>query len=408
MPVNRPQNRDKRKYITLKFTLLIDKRNLISSMENELYIRELIIKEHFGIISEAEQLELDAILASGAEARKIREEIQEVPADDARQYLENVNLQAGLENVFERYNAQKARRRMRTRWVSAAALLAAVAVGAYLWMPGKKASLQPQQIARVANGSATLQLANGQVITMSDSGHQNINLQNTNVQNNNRVLKFDAQDTEGATGWNTLTVPPTLDYQVVLSDGTQVWLNSTSRIRFPFKFPGNQREVFIEGEAYFTVKQDATRPFIVHAGQADIQVLGTSFNVNAYRATQVITSLVQGKVAVQSGSSKLLLDPGKEVVVATGEPLVMRDFDQQTTLAWRQGEHYFRDASIREIGEMMSRWYNVDLVIDNPEAGNMRLRGKLYRHRPLQNFLDQLNSLGLVQFYWKNNVLHCK
>lgn len=378
-------------------------------MENELYIRELIIKEHFGLISEEEQLELDGILAISEEARKIREEVQQVPADDAREYLENVNLQAGLDNVYERYNTQRARRRNRNRLVSAAALLAAVAVGAYIWMPGKKATLQQQQqTAQAAEGSATLQLANGQVITMSDSGHQHINLQNTNVQNNNRVLKFDVQDNEGATGWNTLTVPPTLDYQVVLSDGTQVWLNSTSKIRFPFKFPGNQREVFIEGEAYFTVKQDATRPFIVHAGQADIQVLGTSFNVNAYRATQVITSLVQGKVAVQSGTGKLLLDPGKEVVVATGEPLVMRDFDQQTTLAWRQGEHYFRDASIREIGEMMSRWYDVDLVIDNPEAGNMRLRGKLYRHRPLQNFLDQLNSLGLVQFYWKNNVLHCK
>ncbi|SIO37460.1 FecR family protein [Chitinophaga niabensis] len=377
-------------------------------MENELYIRELIIKEHFGLISEEEQLELDGILATSEEARKIREEVQQVPSDEAREYLENVDLEAGLDNVYERYHTQRARRRNRIRWVSAAALLAAVAVGAYIWMPGKKAALQPQQIAQATEGSATLQLANGQVITMSDSGQQNINLQNTNVQNNNRVLKFDAKDNEGATGWNTLTVPPTLDYQVVLSDGTQVWLNSTSKIRFPFKFPGDQREVFIEGEAYFTVKQDAARPFIVHAGQADIQVLGTSFNVNAYRATQVITSLVQGKVAVQSGSGKLLLAPGKEVVVATGEPLVMRDFDQQTTLAWRQGEHYFRDASIREIGEMMSRWYDVDLVIDNPEAGNMRLRGKLYRHRPLQSFLDQLNSLGLVQFYWKNNVLHCK
>lgn len=377
-------------------------------MENELYIRELIIKEHFGIISEDEQLELDAILASSAEARLIREEIQQVPADDARQYLENVNLKAGLDDVFERYNIQRARR-TRKRWLAAASFAAAIAIGTYLWLPGKNDTNQPPQLAQhTAEGSATLQLANGQVITMSDSGHQNINLQNTSVQNNNRVLKFDAQDTEGATGWNTLTVPPTLDYQVVLSDGTQVWLNSTSKIRFPFKFPGNQREVFIEGEAYFTVKQDATRPFIVHAGQADIQVLGTSFNVNAYKATQVITSLVQGKVAVQSGSNKLLLNPGKEVVVATGEPLTMRDFDEETTLAWRQGEHYFRDASIREIGEMMSRWYDVDLVIDNPEAGNMRLRGKLYRHRPLQTFLDQLNSLGLVQFYWKNNVLHCK
>ncbi len=377
-------------------------------MENELYIRELIIKEHFGLISEKEQLELDGILATSEEARKIREEVQQVPSDEAREYLENVDLQAGLDNVYERYNTQRIRRRNRMRLISAAALLAAVAVGAYIWMPGKKATLQPQQTAQAAEGSATLQLANGQVITMSDSGQQSINLQNTNVQNNNRVLKFDVQDNEGATGWNTLTVPPTLDYQVVLSDGTQVWLNSTSKIRFPFKFPGDQREVFIEGEAYFTVKQDAARPFVVHAGQADIQVLGTSFNVNAYRATQVITSLVQGKVAVQSGSRKLVLDPGKEVVVATGEQLVMRDFDQQTTLAWRQGEHYFRDASIREIGEMMSRWYDVGLVIDNPEAGNMRLRGKLYRHQPLQSFLDQLNSLGLVKFYWKDNVLHCK
>src|SRR5689334_11238856 len=128
-------------------------------MENELYIRELIIKEHFGIISEEEQLELDGILASSEEARKIREEVQQVPSDDAREYLANVNLQAGLDDVYERYNAQRAKRRNRNRWISAAALLAAVAVGAYIWAPGKKAALQQQQIAQSAQGSATLQLA---------------------------------------------------------------------------------------------------------------------------------------------------------------------------------------------------------------------------------------------------------
>lgn len=372
-------------------------------MENEIYIRELLVKEHFGLITEEEQLQLDAILATSEEVQALRSEIRSIPKDAALEHMHQMDDQAGLQELLYRHQ-QRRRRRTRNRLAAAVVIVAGIAfAGSYFFRPSPSSVQTAANGTDSAAGGATLQLANGRIIRMNDTGLQSIAADNATLSNNNRVLSI--QEQSGSTdGWNTLTVPPKLDYQVKLADGTQVWLNSTSSIRFPFAFTGKYREVYVEGEAYFKVKQDAARPFLVHAGQADVLVLGTDFNVNAYTPTRVVTSLVSGKVSI----NEKVLQPGKEAVVATGKPVLIQDFDMENTLSWRQGIHYFRDASIRELSTMLSRWYDVELVIDNPDVAKVQMRGKLFRHEPLQTFLDQLNATGTVQFYWQGKVLHCK
>src|SRR5690606_25037817 len=128
--------------------------------------------------------------------------------------------------------------------------------------------------------------------------------------------KLDYQSSNTSLEWNIISVPFKRDYKLILSDGTEVWLNSLSNLRFPFNFIGEKREVFLEGEAYFKVAKD-TKPFIVHVGETDIKVLGTSFNINS-DGTQVITSLVEGSVLNSAGNESVLLKPGYQSIF---EPL---------------------------------------------------------------------------------------
>lgn len=373
---------------------------LIEHMENEIYIRELLVKEHFGLITEEEQLQLDAILAVSTEAQALREEIRSLPKDEALAHMERMDDSAGMQELL-RLHQHRRTRRTRALRIIAACITAGIAItGIYLLQSPRT----PENTAAITiDGGATLQLANGQIIRMQDSGLQSVTADDATLNNENRVLSIAAKGT-AAEGWNTLTVPPKLDYRLVLSDGTKVWLNSTSKIRFPFAFTGQYREVYIEGEAYFEVQQDAGKPFMVHAGQADVLVLGTAFNVNAYTPTRVITSLVSGKVSI----NEQVLQPGREAIVATGEPVTIRDFDAATSLSWREGIHHFRNSSIRDIAAVINRWYDVELVIDNPGAAALQMRARLIRNEPLQTFIDKLNATGVVHFYWQGKVLHCK
>lgn len=369
-------------------------------MENEIYIRELLVKEHFGDITEEEQIALDAILVSSEEARALREEIQAMPKEEALEHMRHMDDTYDLLELQQRHAARLRSNRIK-RIVAYAIVTGAIFAGAYLYITPKE-TVAPVVI-QEDKGSATLQLANGQIFRMQDSGMQHIKAGNATVSNSNRVLSF--KDQKGpAEGWNTLTVPPKLDYQVVLADGTKVWLNSTSRIRFPFAFKGERREVYIEGEAYFDVAHDAAHPFLVHAGQADVLVLGTAFNVNAYTPTRVITSLVNGKVSINDE----ILQPGKQAIIATGKPIQIQDFDVANTLAWQQGIYYFNDASMFDIAAILSRWYDTRLIIDDTQVRKIRLCGKLLRNEPLQSILNKLKATGDVEFYREGNVLHCR
>lgn len=374
---------------------------------DDIDILDLLLKEHYGLINDQERQKLNEILAASEEARAMQRDVQAIPEEEARSLMNKVNIADSYDDIMKRDRRYRFRKTA-TRLAVAAAVAGLIATG--IWWGKTPAGTQTSLHAQTGySRQITLRLADGQLIELKDSGSQAITAGNASLQNNNRTLQFSSLASKGEAhvGWNTLTVPVKLDYQVRLSDGTTVWLNSTTTMRFPFSFNGNSREVYIDGEAYFKIAPDAKKPFIVHSGNNSIRVLGTEFNVNSYKKGTVVTSLVQGKVAVSVGDERIELQPGKETI-SSGNAIKVDEFDAGTTLGWRQGIHYFRDASMSEIAEMVARYFDVKMVIDNEQTAKERLRGKLFRHQPLQNFVEVVNAIGRVELYWKNSELHCR
>jgi hypothetical protein len=166
-----------------------------------------------------------------------------------------------------------------------------------------------------------------------------------------------------AIAYNTMSTPRGRQFQLVLPDGTKVWLNAASSLRYPTSFTGNDRKVEINGEAYFEVAKDVQRPFLVKINEeTEVEVLGTDFNVNAYRDEPVIaTTLLEGAVRVVLKKKVQLLSPGQQVQVkGTGLKLI-KEADVAQAVAWKNGAFSFVNADLPTVMRQVARWYNVDV-----------------------------------------------
>lgn len=161
----------------------------------------------------------------------------------------------------------------------------------------------------------------------------------------------------------------------------------------------------MDGEAYFIIKKAASQPFIVHTPNGDIRVLGTEFNVNTYNRGITKASLVQGAIAFKKGTDSVRLRPGTEVV-AEGDQHRITDFEKEVTLSWMNGIFFFHNAPLSEIADMINRWFDVPVVIDNPELASQLFTGNLDKSRPLEAFLQLLKNTVDARYYYTDNVLH--
>ncbi|MCF2446972.1 FecR domain-containing protein [Dyadobacter sp. CY345] len=161
---------------------------------------------------------------------------------------------------------------------------------------------------------------------------------------------------------NMLSTPKGGQYEIVLPDGSKVWLNSSSSIKFPAIFSKNERKVEVTGEVYFEVVKDKTRPFKVSFLENEIEVLGTSFNVMAYTdEVSSKTTLVEGSVSLKNNRSQTRLNPGQQASVETSGKISRKEVDVDEAIAWKKGQFYFRDASIEEVMKKAARWYDIDI-----------------------------------------------
>lgn len=191
--------------------------------------------------------------------------------------------------------------------------------------------------------------------------------------------------------WNTVTVPPQTDYHIKLSDGTEVHLNASSSLRFPFIFSGKTREVYLEGEAYFAVAHNAAQPFIVHTGTASVIALGTAFNVNSYDNKVMTTSLVQGTVITDVGDSlDVTLKPGYEAIYRPGEPFKVKRFDETVTLGWREGIYRFVNKPLEDIRPVVMRWFGLKVDFAAPAMAHHSFSANLDKDQPLVSFLNEV------------------
>ncbi|WP_127125233.1 FecR family protein [Pseudoflavitalea rhizosphaerae] len=258
---------------------------------------------------------------------------------------------------------------LRKWWWAAASVILLLGIGTYLWVNKNNSSVEAVAKNKIpiqpGKSGAVLTLADGQQVLLDSAGNGVIAIQ----QGSKAVMQdgqLSYQRSEGKTAaveHNTMSTPRGRQFRLSLPDGTQVWLNSASSIRYPTIFTGTDRKVEITGEAYFEVAQKASQPFFVKAAdRVEVQVLGTHFNINAYdNETALNTTLLEGSVKVNGA----LLKPGQQAKILNNGPagaVQVEYTDISKVMAWKNGRFNFEGATIEEIMRQIERWYDVEVV----------------------------------------------
>ena len=251
-------------------------------------------------------------------------------------------------------------------------------------------------------GRAQLIMADGRFLKLEQKENMKLDLPGVKIVATEKKIVYRAIEEETSTPkeeeYNTLVVPRGGEYMVELSDGTKVWLNSDSELRFPITFVGDRRSVEIEGEAYFEVAKDEGKPFHVLAKGVDIKVLGTSFNVMTYRG-RTITTLVEGKVCLTYKDESVLMVPDRqaEVIAETGK-ILMREVDARNFTLWKDGVFYFENAALETIAERLSQWYDVNIIFNDEALKQLRYSVEMKRYNNIQDLLTKIEKTQKVKF----------
>lgn len=207
---------------------------------------------------------------------------------------------------------------------------------------------------------------------------------------------------------NTVITPVARTYHLTLADGTQVWLNAASAIRYPTAFDGAERKVTLRGEAYFEVAHDPDKPFIVVTEKSHIKVLGTRFNVKSYPEDKTDrTALLDGSLQVSSrqGTQSALLHPGYEAVVTGGANMAVNRADTQKALAWKNGLFIFQNESLESLMRELQKWYGITVQFADEEVKNYHFTGRLHRYENIRFLLDIIAETSKVQFTLQRGTL---
>lgn len=249
--------------------------------------------------------------------------------------------------------------------------------------------------------NVTLTLSNGQKITLDSASNGIVSIQgNRNVVLNDGQINYvgkEGNNNSQQVLYNTLTVPRgSKIISVILSDGTKVWLNSETSLRYPISFTGSVRKVELTGECYFEVAKNATWPFIVSTGGTSIKVLGTSFNVNAYANEQSVkVTLVEGSVHVSKNLFSKILLPMQQAIISE-DIKVHSSFDMEQVLAWKNGRFAFDGSDIQQVMQELARWYDLDVIYTKEIKEKFHV--EMTRNTSLTNIFKILEETGGVHF----------
>ncbi|HWV75605.1 MAG TPA: FecR domain-containing protein [Pseudosphingobacterium sp.] len=320
---------------------------------------------------------------------------------------QRIDYEAIKVSIYEKLPKPKSRQIRRFLPYAAAAFvllcISAIAIF-YIGKNGEPSLRQPHAITPGSN-IVTLTLSNGKKIALDDSAREELAKQAgvRIIKSNNGQLiysVYEKDEDEGPVGFNIAETPKGGQYQVRLSDGTIVWLNASSALRFPVKFVGNERIVELTGEAYFDVSHDTAKPFIVKTASEQVQVLGTQFNLNSYHdEPAVITTLVEGSIKVLSTrlGRTSLLKPGEQSLLS-GNQFSVKEANVEQAVAWKNGYFRFYDEKIESIMRTLERWYNIEEVEYLGKPSDELFTGKISRFKSITQVLKMLEKTGGAHF----------
>ena len=322
---------------------------------------------------------------------------------------QQINWKNDYQHFITKRQRTRKNRRMKTIIRYAAILtLPIVAAGIFLLQKNDRQTIVSiSEVIKPGEHKAVLITGGGERITLSDSTLSPIQEQNgmiVNVTNNkvSYILPEDSLCTQGSPIFNTLQIPRGGEYFLTLADGTEVWLNAETEIRYPVQFTGDKRVVYLDGEAYFTVAPDKNKPFTVVSTHASVSVLGTQFNFRAYPDERdVQTTLVYGSVIMQSEKYKqqIKLVPGEQGVLEKNSAKLMKqEVNTYLYTAWKDGRFAFRDARLEDLFHILARWYDLSVFYQSPEAKDIRFTGDLNKTDDFKSILKIIEQNERVIF----------
>ena len=322
---------------------------------------------------------------------------------------QQINWKNDYQHFITKRQRTRKNRRMKTIIRYAAILtLPIVAAGIFLLQKNDRQTIVSiSEVIKPGEHKAVLITGGGERITLSDSTLSPIQEQNgmiVNVTNNkvSYILPEDSLCTQGSPIFNTLQIPRGGEYFLTLADGTEVWLNAETEIRYPVQFTGDKRVVYLDGEAYFTVAPDKNKPFTVVSTHASVSVLGTQFNFRAYPDERdVQTTLVSGSVIMQSEkyTQQIKLVPGEQGVLEKNSAKLMKqEVNTYLYTAWKDGRFAFRDARLEDLFNILARWYDLSVFYQSPEAKDIRFTGDLNKTDDFKSILKIIEQNERVIF----------
>lgn len=322
---------------------------------------------------------------------------------------ETAEEQFPVKEGWEEFRHKKNGRALRKVLAYAAVLLAFVSIG--LWMYTKipdEAVVAASIVTEASEKNITLRLADGKEVVVGEQA-QTLQEGNSRIQATEDIIAYDSNNLESTTAptaRNTLIVPLGLRTKLQLEDGTQVWVNAGTELEYPVTFARGSREVYVRGEAYFDVKHDSNRPFLVHAGGLTVRVLGTDFGVNTFHGS-IETALVSGSVELSVNGTVKRISPGEVVSYNTQTAKFTVEGDVRRWVAWKDDMLYFDDMNLSDIVDRLGRTYDYQFIFDDPELKTQRFTMDIRQTKELGTALEYLQlSLQTIDFTINGRVVH--
>jgi ferric-dicitrate binding protein FerR (iron transport regulator) len=372
------------------------------NFENAERIGYLIASFIKGTLTPLERKELDAWILESEENEVLFDDLtNEENIEKTMQWYASIDEEKARERIKNKISFVPQRRRTISFSLIAiaASVILILSVGViYLITQSNKLTVEQNKTVAISDpqpgkDKAILTLANGRKIVLDSTAPASVEDGKITIENSTVVYTVDASDMPSE---NLLTVPRGGQYKLVLPDGTKVWLNAESSLKYQTAFNGNERRVVLTGEAYFDVTKNKEKPFIVESSGNTIKVLGTRFNVNSYGDENVfVATLVEGSVQVTSGNLSKTLRPGEQAKI-DGSAINVKQVDAGEFIAWKDGEFVFRDAPVHSITNQLARWY--DLQVEFRDPVDKHLNATIKRDLPLSKILYYLEQTGDVHF----------
>lgn len=379
----------------------------MNKFENIYQDAALMRKFLLGEANEAERKELEKRLAECPDLKKVYEQLQngetlKAVFGEYKDYSSKKAYQSFLQKIGRMEKKERKPSISRVWWYAAAAVIV-LAAGLSFYMSNFYSAVEEKRVLiQPGTQQAQLTLPDGSIIDV-DKKEVNVVVDGVQVKYKKGVLSYQPTVTtqheeesteEKPVKSNELVIPRGGENTVILADGTTVHLNAGSKLTYPVRFAGKRRVVALEGEAYFDVVKDETRPFIVQTHLGEVTVLGTAFNINAYTDASVYTTLVHGKVQFSSSSiGTIILSPGEQAVVsANGSEKRMVDLDEY--VGWVDGRYVFNNRPLGEIMQTFERWYDIQVYYETPHLRDITYSGSLKRYGTINSFLDALELTG--------------